>query len=71
MRILAGIFMISAGALALYTIVAKPAHAYSGEPLDQALGIHKIVNRIIRGGFELFFIALGIIAILKALHLMP
>jgi hypothetical protein len=71
MRILAGIIMISVGAFALYTVISKPKHSYSGEPLDQALGIPKIVNRIIRGGVGLFFIALGIITILRALQLMP
>jgi hypothetical protein len=71
MRVLAGIIMIGVGAFALHTIVAKPKHSYSGEPFDQALGIPKIVTRIIRGGVGLFFIALGIITILRALRLMP
>ena len=63
--------MIGVGAFALYTIVAKPNHSYSGEPFDQALGIPKIVTRVIRGGLGLFFIALGITTILKALRLIP
>jgi hypothetical protein len=71
MRIIAGIILIGVGAFVLYTIVAKPEHSYSGEPFDQALGLPKIVTRIIRGALGLFFIALGIITILKALHLMP
>jgi hypothetical protein len=70
MRILAGIVMIGVGAFALHTIVARPEHSYSGEPFDQAIGIPKIVTRVVRGGIGLFFIALGIISILKALRLM-
>ena len=70
-RIIAGLVMIGVGAFALYTVVAKPEHSYSQEPLDQAIGIPKIVTRILRGGIGLFFIALGIITFLKVLRLMP
>ena len=70
-RIFAGILMLTVGAFALYAIVAKPEHPYSGEPFDQAIGVPKIFTRILRGGIGLFFIALGIIAILKALRIMP
>ncbi|MDQ3818062.1 MAG: hypothetical protein M3362_10250 [Acidobacteriota bacterium] len=71
MRIFAGLVMITVGTFALYTIIAKPKHSLSSEPFDQAIGIPKIVTRIIRGGIGLFFIALGVIAILKAVQLIP
>jgi len=63
--------MIGVGAFAFYTVVAKPQHAYSGEPFEQAIGIPKIVTRVIRGVVGLSFVALGIIVILKALRFMP
>lgn len=70
MRILAGIIMMSVGAFALYTVVAKPNHPFSGEPFDQALGVPKLVTKVIRGGVGLLFVGLGIIALLRALGLM-
>ncbi len=66
MRIIAGIVMIGMGAFALYTVSFRPQHKWSGEPLDQAIGISKIVNRIIRGAVGLLFIIIGIVAILRA-----
>jgi hypothetical protein len=71
MRIIAALIMIDVGAFALYTVLAKAEHPYSGEPVDQAVGIPKIVTRIVRGGVRLFFIALGIISLLKVLRVMP
>jgi hypothetical protein len=70
-RIIAGLVMLGVGAFALYTVLAKPEHSFSQEPFDQAIGLPKIVTRIIRGGVGLFFIALGIITFLKVLRLMP
>lgn len=71
MRIIAGLVMLGVGAFALHLIVAKPKHAYSRDPFDQAVGIPQLVTRILRGGIGLFFIALGIVTLLKALRLMP
>ena len=49
-RIIAGLVMLGVGAFALHTVLAKPEHSFSQEPFDQAIGIPKIVTRIIRGG---------------------
>jgi hypothetical protein len=71
MRVIAGPIMMGVGAFALYTIVAKPEHSHSGEPVEHAIGIPKMVSRIIRGGVGLLFAALGIISLLKAVRVMP
>ena len=58
--------LISVGSFALYTVWAKLWHPYSSEPFDQAVGIPKIVTRIIRGAVGLAFVAFGVIGILRA-----
>ena len=66
-RIVAGLLMMGVGAFAFYTVLAKPKHPFASEPVDQAFGIPKIVNRVIRGTVGLLFVVLGIISILRAL----
>ncbi|GAC1446299.1 MAG: hypothetical protein NVSMB56_03670 [Pyrinomonadaceae bacterium] len=65
-RIIAGLIMLSVGAFAFYKVLRKPQHPFSNEPVDQAFGIPKVVNRIIRGVVGLLFVVLGAIAILRA-----
>jgi len=69
-RIIMGLVMIGMGAFAFYTILAKPQHSWSGEPFDQAIGIPKIVTRVVRGVAGLLFVILGVIAILRACGLL-
>jgi hypothetical protein len=69
-RIFMGLVMTGIGAFACYTVVAKPQHSWSGEPFDQAIGIPKIVTRVVRGVFGLLFVILGIITILRAAGLL-
>jgi hypothetical protein len=68
-RSLAGIIIIIVGAFAIYTVIAKPQPPYSEEPVEQAIGIPKIVTRVIRGVLGLCFVTLGIVVILKAFRL--
>jgi hypothetical protein len=69
-RIIASLILMSVGALTLYTVWAKPQHSISGEPLDQALGIPRIVTRMIRGAFGLLFILIVIIGMLRTLQVL-
>jgi len=70
MRIIASLALIAAGLFAIYTVWAKPRHSWSGEPLDQALGIPKIVTRVIRGVFGLLFVVFGVIGILRTFKIL-
>jgi hypothetical protein len=70
-RIIMGLVMIGVGSFAFYTILAKPQHSWSHEPLDQAFGIPKIITRIVRGAGGLLFVVLGGITILRAVRLLP
>ena len=70
-RLIAGLLMLSVGALSLYILVKKPQHDWSKSEVDQAFGIPPIVNRTIRGIFSVVFIIVGLIAILRALNLLP
>ena len=69
LRIILGLVSIAVGSFAFYTILTKPGHSWSGEPFDQAIGIPKIVTRVIRGAVGLLFILIGIVGILRALKL--
>ena len=69
-RIVMGLVMMAIGAFAFYTVVAKPHQDFSGEPFDQAIGIPKIVTRVIRGVFGLLFVLLGIITIARTVGLL-
>jgi hypothetical protein len=40
------------------------------EPADQAIGIPKIVTRIIRGTVGLLFVAMGVVGILRTLKIL-
>lgn len=68
-RILMGLVMIGMGAFAFYTVLAKPQHEWSANPLDQAIGIPKLVTRVVRGVVGLLFVGLGLITILRAVRL--
>lgn len=69
-RIIACLIVISFGSLALYIVGTKPKHPWSEEPADQALGVPRIITRIIRGGFGLLFVILSIIGILRTLKVL-
>jgi hypothetical protein len=69
-RIIMCLILIGVGGFAIYTVWAKPDHPYSSEPIDQAIGIPKIVNRVIRGAVGLLFIAFGIIGILRTFNVL-
>ena len=69
-RIVMGLVMIGMGAFAFYTVLAKPRHEWSGDHLDQAIGIPKLITRTIRGAVGLLFVGLGLITILKAVGLL-
>ncbi len=69
-RIILGLVLIGMGAFALYTVLTKPHHDWSNNPFDQAMGIPKIVTKVLRGGVGLLFVSLGIIAILKTVGLL-
>jgi hypothetical protein len=71
LRIIMCLVLIGVGSFAFYTVWAKPQHPYSGEPLDQAIGIPKTVTRLIRGTVGLLFVAFGIIGILRAVKILP
>ena len=69
-RIIMCLVLISVGFFAFYTVWAKPEHPYSSEPFDQAVGIPKIVTRIIRGAIGLAFVSFGVIGILRAFKIL-
>jgi hypothetical protein len=69
-RIIACLISIVVGAFATYTVWRKPSHSWSGEPVDQALGIPKIVTRLIRGALGLLFVGIGVVGLLRTLNLL-
>lgn len=71
LRIIACLISIAFGAFATHTVWSKPSHSWSGEPADQAIGIPKIVTRVIRGAIDLLFVGIGVVGILRTLTFFP
>jgi hypothetical protein len=70
MRLLASLILIGVGSFAIHTVWAKPGHSWSTEPLDQAVGIPRIVTRIMRGAVGVLFVVAGVIGILRTLKVL-
>ena len=69
-RIIACLISLAFGAFATYIAWTKPSHSWSGEPVDQAIGIPKIVTRLIRGAIGLLFVGIGVVGILRTLNVL-
>jgi hypothetical protein len=65
-RLMAALIMIGVGAFAFHIVLTKPQHPFCNSPFDQALGIPRLVTRVLRGALGLLFIILGMISILRA-----
>jgi len=68
-RIITSLICIAVGSFAFYTVWAKPTHSWSKEPLDQAIGIPKVVTRIIRAAVGLLFVGIGVVGLLRTFEI--
>jgi hypothetical protein len=69
-RIFMGLVMTGLGAFAFYTTLPKAQQVWPDALFDQAIGIPKIVTRVVRGVLGLLFIIMGIVTILRAVGLL-